>query len=414
MPVSIAVVGAGMRGQIYARNAVVDGRARIVAVAEPDPARRAAFAAEFDVPAEGLFEGWAELAAVPKLADAVVIATQDHLHAGPAMAFADLGYDLLLEKPLAPTEAEARQIVAAVERNGVVFAVGHVLRYTRYTKLLKSVIDGGRLGSIASVQHLEPVGWWHQAHSFVRGQWRRADESGPMLLTKSCHDIDWLLYILGQKPQRVASFGSLVHFREENRPQGAGDRCVSCAVEPGCPYSAKRLYLGCLGDPRKEFWPLAAVTADATERGVLAALESGPYGKCVYATDNDVVDQQVVMMEFAGGATVSFTMTAFTPLEHRKTRVFGSHGFAEGDGKTVRVVDFRDGSEEVLDSRTVAGASAADGHGGGDGGLTAAFIDAVEARDQRVLGGDAADALAGHLVVWAAERARETGTVQAL
>ncbi|WP_214326122.1 Gfo/Idh/MocA family protein [Nonomuraea sediminis] len=414
MPVSIAVVGAGMRGQIYARNAVVDGRARIVAVAEPDPARRAAFAAEFDVPAEGLFEGWAELAAVPRLADAVVIATQDRLHEGPAVAFADLGYDLLLEKPLAPTEAEARRIVAAVERNGVVFAVGHVLRYTPYTKLLKSVVDGGRLGSVASVQHLEPVGWWHQAHSFVRGQWRRADESGPMLLTKSCHDIDWLLYVLGQKPQRVASFGGLVHFRQENKPQGAGERCVSCAVEPGCPYSAKRLYLGCLGDPRKEFWPLAAVTADATERGVLAALESGPYGKCVYTTDNDVVDQQVVIMEFAGGATVSFTMTAFTPLEHRRTRVFGSHGYAEGDGRTVRVVDFRDGSEEVLDSRTVMGASAADGHGGGDGGLTAAFLDAVEARDQRVLGGDAADALAGHLVVWAAERARATGTVQAL
>lgn len=414
MPVSIAVVGAGMRGQIYARNAVVNGRARIVAVAEPDPARRAAFAAEFDVPAEGLFEGWAELAAVPRLADAVVVATQDRLHTEPAVAFADLGYDLLLEKPLAPTEAEARRIVAAVERNGVVFAVGHVLRYTRYTKLLKSVVDGGRLGSVASVQHLEPVGWWHQAHSFVRGQWRRADESGPMLLTKSCHDIDWLLYVLGQKPQRVASFGGLVHFRQENRPQGAGERCVSCAVEPGCPYSAKRLYLGCLGDPRKEFWPLAAVTTDATERGVLAALESGPYGKCVYATDNDVVDQQVVIMEFAGGATVSFTMTAFTPLEHRRTRVFGSHGYAEGDGRTVRVVDFRDGSEEVLDSRTVTGASAADGHGGGDGGLTSAFLDAVEARDQRVLGADAADALAGHLVVWAAERARETGTVQAL
>ncbi|NUR84907.1 MAG: Gfo/Idh/MocA family oxidoreductase, partial [Nonomuraea sp.] len=373
MSVSIAVVGAGLRGQIYARNAVLGGNATIVAVAEPDPARRAAFVAEFGVPAEGVFGAWEELAAVPRLADAVVVATQDRMHVGPAVAFADLGYDLLLEKPMAPSEEEARQIVAAVERNGVLFAVGHVLRYTAYTRLLKSVIDGGRLGSVASIQHLEPVGWWHQAHSFVRGQWRRADESGPMLLTKSCHDIDWLLYVMDREPRRVASFGSLFHFRKEGRPEGAGERCVSCAVEPGCPYSAKRLYLGCLGDPRKEFWPLSAVTSDATEAGVLSALESGPYGRCVYTTDNDVVDQQVVIIEFDGGATVSFTMTAFTPLEHRKTRVFGSHGMAEGDGRTVRVVDFRDGSEEILDSRTSTGASAADGHGGGDGGLTAAF-----------------------------------------
>lgn len=332
------------------------------------------------------------------------------------MAFADLGYDLLLEKPMAPTEPEARRIVEAVERNGVVFAVGHVMRYTAYTRALKTILASGELGTLASVQHLEPVGWWHQAHSFVRGAWREEKTSGPMLLTKSCHDLDWLLHIIEKEPVGVASFGSLTHFRAENRPEGAADRCVSCpsTIESSCPYSAKRFYPGLLGDPVKEFWPLGAVTADATPEGVSRALEEGPYGRCVYACDNDVVDQQVVMLEFAGGMTASFTMTAFTPLEHRKTRLFGSHGFAEGDGSTIRVVDFRTGQERIVETETSAGASLADGHGGGDGGLTLAFVQAVAERDQSRLGADAGDALAGHLLVWAAERARASRTVVAL
>ncbi|MFB4264473.1 Gfo/Idh/MocA family protein [Nonomuraea sp. GTA35] len=414
MSVTLAIVGAGARGQIYARAAAADGRARIVAVADPDPARRAALADEHGLPEEARFAGWAELAAVPKLADAVVIATQDRMHAEPAVAFAELGYAILLEKPMAPTEQEARRIVEAVERSGVVFAVCHVLRYTAYTRAFKDLVGSGRLGTISSVQHLEPVGWWHMAHSFVRGSWRNAAESGPMLLTKSCHDLDWLLHLVQDEPVSVASFGSLTHFRRENRPQGAGRRCVSCAVEPTCPYSAKRLYLGCLGDPDREFWPLGPVTSDATVAGVTHALETGPYGRCVYDCDNDVVDQQVVMLEFAQGTTVSFTMTAFTPLEHRKTRVFGTHGFAEGDGRTIRVVDFTTGAEESVDTGTTAGASLADGHGGGDTGLIRAFVDAVESGDQAPLGAGAADALAGHLVVWAAERARERRTVEAL
>ncbi|MEV2271899.1 Gfo/Idh/MocA family protein [Nonomuraea africana] len=414
MTVSLAVIGAGMRGLIYAREAVRSGRGRIVAIAEPDLGRRRRFAAEFGLASEDVFHDWADLAGVGRLADAVVIATQDHLHVDPAVAFAELGYHILVEKPMAPTETDARRIVAAVQRHSVVFAVGHVLRYTPYTLALKAVIEQGRIGDLASVEHLEPVGWWHQAHSFVRGDWRRADTSAPMLLTKSCHDMDWLLHVIGLRPVRVASFGGLLHFRPENRPEGAGERCTGCAVEADCPYSATRLYLGCLGDPNTEFWPLSAVTAEPTAEAVLHALETGPYGRCVYDCDNDVVDQQVVMLEFEGGVTASFTMTAFTPLEHRKTRLFGTHGYLEGDGMTLRIVDFRTGKEEWIDTRTEAGPSAADGHGGGDAGLTAAFLHAVTSADQTLLGCDPQEALAGHLLVWAAERARETGTVQAL
>jgi len=269
------------------------------------------------------------------------------------------------------------------------------------------------------VQHLEPVGWWHHAHSFVRGNWSRQENSGPMLLTKSCHDIDWLIHLFGQIPARVSSFGGLTHFRPEQRPAGAADRCLDCPVEPTCPYSAKRLYLGALADPDQHFWPLGAITREFTEEAVLHALRTGPYGRCAYTAGNDVVDHQVVTMEFADGATCSFTMSAFTPMEHRRTRLMGTHGYLDGDGQTLRYLDFRTGDEQLLetdgDGASAAdghgGASAADGHGGGDAGLTEAFLAAVAAGDPTLVSSDATESLATHRVVWAAERARLHGEI---
>ncbi|MFI7541916.1 Gfo/Idh/MocA family protein [Actinoplanes sp. NPDC049599] len=403
--VTLALVGAGLRGRTYARHAVASGQGRVVAVAEPDPHRRAGAAAEFGIPAARVYADWAGLAAAGRLADAAVVATQDRLHRAPAVALAGLGYHLLLEKPMAPTEAEAAEIAAAAVRAGVILAVCHVLRYTPYTRLVKGLLDEGRIGRLVSVEHLEPVGWWHHAHAFVRGNWRREDDSGPMLLTKSCHDIDWLVHLFGGVPERVSSFGSRTHFRASQRPDGAADRCLDCPLESACPYSAKRLYLGALADPAQHFWPLGAVTEEATEQAVLHALRTGPYGRCVYAADNDVVDHQVVLMEFTGGATCSFTMSAFTPMEHRHTRLMGTHGYLDGDGRRLRHVDFRTGAETTLDS------GAADGHGGGDEALVAAFLAAVATGDPALIPSDAARSLASHRVVWAAERARRAGEI---
>ncbi|MEV4564357.1 Gfo/Idh/MocA family oxidoreductase [Nonomuraea sp. NPDC049419] len=412
--VTLAVVGGGLRGLTYARRAHATGAGRVVAVAEPDPGRRAAFAAEFGIVPELALPGWKDLAAAGRVADAAVIATQDRMHTDPAVTLADLGYHILLEKPMATTEREATMIAEAAERNGIMLAVCHVLRYTPYTGLVKRLLDEGRIGRLISVQHLEPVGWWHQAHSFVRGHWRRQDTSAPMLLAKACHDVDWLVHLFGRPPARVSSFGSLSHFRAEDRPEGAADRCLDCPIEPACPYSAKRLYLGCLGDPDSEFWPLGAVTPGRTEEDVLDALRTGPYGRCVYACDNDVVDHQEVLMEFDDGGTCSFTMSAFTPMEHRRTRLFGTHGYMDGDGATLRVVDFRTGTEETLSLDETVGPSAADGHGGGDEGLTDAFLAAVASGDPSRLHTDAAESLMTHRVVWAAEQARLTGTVVTL
>jgi predicted dehydrogenase len=408
--VTLALVGGGLRGQLYARGAVDDGGARVTAIAEPDPVRRSALGDEFGVPTEHRYVDWADLADAGRLADAAIVATQDQLHTAPAVRLADLGYHLLLEKPMATTEEDAQAITAAAQRNGIILAVCHVLRYTPYTRMLKELLDSGRIGRLVNVQHLEPVGWWHQAHSFVRGNWRRSDTSAPMLLTKACHDLDWLVHLFGAVPARVSSFGSLTHFKASERPPRAAARCVDCPLNATCPYSAKRFYLGALADPEQHFWPLGAVTDDRTEAGVLEALRTGPYGRCVYACDNDVVDHQVVNLEFPDGGTCSFTMSAFTPMEHRRTRLLGTHGFLDGDGSTIRLVDFRTGAEELLAVPEADG----DGHGGGDQELTTSFLRAVATGDPTLLPTDAAASLATHRVVWAAEEARTTGTVVSL
>ncbi|MEV6965318.1 Gfo/Idh/MocA family oxidoreductase [Hamadaea sp. NPDC051192] len=412
----IAVVGAGNRGSAYARWAADDPQAAVVAVAEPNAARRARFVAEHDIDPALAFADWRDLAAAGrtgeagKIADAVVIATLDDDHVEPSVAFAEQGYHLLLEKPIARTPDECRLIVAAAEQAGVILAVGHVLRYAPYTTGVKSIIDSGRLGQIVSIQHLEPIGFWHHAHSYVRGNWRDEAASNFALLTKSCHDIDWLQYVMGQSVARVSSFGGLAHFTPEQRPAGATARCVDCPVERTCAYSAPRLYRGLL-DGGHHDWPLSAVIDQFTPAALDQALREGPYGECVYAGANDVVDHQVVNLEFANGATGSFTMIAFSEANHRSTRVFGSQGELRCDGETIEIHDFLTRSTERIPVGAFGDHTASGGHGGGDARLVTAFVDAVAAGDpSRILSGGE-DSLRSHLTVFAAEHARRTGAV---
>jgi predicted dehydrogenase len=382
-------------------------------------------AQQLGVGPEQRYDDWSELAARGRVADAVVIATPDHEHLAPARRFAEMGYHILLEKPIAPTPAECVEVVEAVEKAGVILAVCHVLRYTAYTDAVKRYVAEGRLGSIVGVSHLEPVGWWHFAHSYVRGNWRRLDGSGPTILTKCCHDLDWLRYIVDRAAVAVSSRGALHHFTPANRPAGAADRCLDCAVEPDCPYSAARLYLGFLGDPQRERWPLSVVTTELTEPGVRRALREGPYGRCVYACDNDVVDHQVVTIEFEGGVTATLTMSAFTPLGHRRTQIMGTRGFLDGDGDRLTFTDFLTGAAETVDvtggspaAAELVGAApdqrstAAGGHGGGDFGVIDAFVTAVAAGDPAPIRSGGRESLESHLMAFAAERSRQTGAAQ--
>ena len=408
--VRLAIIGAGSRGTGYARRATAEG-AQVTAVVEPDPARLGAFIDTFGDQVR-TFANWEELAAHrPRLADAAVVSTPDREHAEPAIGLAEAGYHLLLEKPIAPTEAETVRIVEAVERSGVMLAVCHVMRYSAYTRALKGLLREGAIGQLVTVEHLEPIGWWHFAHSYVRGNWGRQADSGPLLLTKSSHDIDWLSYLIDRPLTRVSSFGNLLHFRPENKPSEATDRCVDCPLQNTCAYSATQIYRSFLGDETYERWPLAVLTTDVSPAGVDQALRTGPYGLCVFNGQNDVVDHQVVNLEYSGGVTASFTLTAFTELDFRKTRLFGTSGCIEGDGRILQVHDFTTDRKYEVVPEVTQGASAADGHGGADDALVRAFLHALRTGDASGLLSGPRESLATHQIVWLAERSRREGTV---
>ena len=409
--VTLLIVGAGARGATFADWARRHpDRARVVAVAEPRAAYRDRIGDAHGIPPERRFADWRAAERAGPVADAAVIATLDRDHAEPALALAAQGYALLIEKPLAATEEECERIATAVERAGVVAAVAHVLRYTPYTLLVERLLRAGAVGEIVSVEHLEPVGFWHQAHSYVRGNWRREDETGPMLLAKCCHDLDWLGHIVGRRCTAVASFGSLKHLRPEERPAGAGDRCLDCAIEPDCPYSARRIYLAA-AERGETGWPVEVLAWPPTPANVEQALRDGPYGRCVWACDNDVVDHQVVALEFEGGATATLTMTAFTRMRERETRIFGTRGELSGYGAGVDVHDFRSGRTT---HHAVPAEDVTSGHAGGDDGVMAAFVAAAAAGDPALVSTSPSETLVSHRIAFAAEAARREGRVVAL
>lgn len=406
-PNTAVVLGAGGRGAGYAAFALeFPERLKIVGVAEPRQWNREQMAGKHHIPAEAVFTDWQDLAARPRMADAAIICTQDAMHEGPAIELAAKGYHLLLEKPMAPTEDACVRITEAVKKAGLICAVCHVMRYTSYTQALKKVLGSGEIGEIVSVQHLEPLGYWHQAHSFVRGNWRNTAESSFMLLAKSCHDLDWLRYVVDSPCLSVSSFGSLKHFRREAKPEAAGNakRCLDCAYDPMCPYSARKIYLKAVEEGRTD-WPVSVLAPVPTVDSVTQALREGPYGRCVYECDNDVVDHQVVNFAFEGERTAVFTMTAFNEGSDRKTRIFGTRGEIYGDGQDIEVYDF------LTDKRRSFNANAADssilgGHGGGDYGLMDRFTAALAANDPSLVLSGVEASLESHRMVFAAEKAR--------
>ncbi len=410
-PVSVIVVGAGGRGWGYSNLATkCPELMKVVGVAEPRAFHRKRMVKTHTIDKAMTFHNWQALAKQPKLADAVLICTQDAMHEKPMEAFARLGYAILLEKPMAPTAKACRHIVEVAKETNVIFAVCHVMRYTKYTQMLKKMLTDGLIGDIVNIDHYEPVGFWHQAHSFVRGNWRNEKASSNMLLAKSCHDIDWLSYLMDQPCARVSSFGSLRHFRRSEQPAGAADRCMECKFADTCVYSAKRFYFDRL-ESKQLGWPLDVADPEMTAPTLEQALREGPYGRCVYACDNDVVDNQVVNLQYADGSTANFTMTAFNPGGGRKTRIGGTLGYLEThDSSVIRHYDFATKQWNEIDT-DAADASILGGHGGGDGGVLTAFLHAVSTGDRsRILSGPDAT-FESHMTVFAAEQARRKGRV---
>ncbi|EJD00921.1 NAD-binding protein [Fomitiporia mediterranea MF3/22] len=418
MPVTLAIIGCGQRGSGYAEYALkAPDKCKVVAIAEPRPKTRTAMIAEHAVDPSLVFNTWEELHAASaeslktcgkRLADAIVVAVQDRMHCSVVLAFATQGYDLLCEKPMATTIEDCVRMADAVKKVGIIFGMGHVLRYSPYSRAMSEVIHSGSLGKLINIQHLEPVGYYHFAHSYVRGNWCKEEDACFSLMTKSSHDIDIICSMLAPAtPIRVTSFGSLQHFKKSEKPPAAGSatRCLDCPIESECPYSAKSIYLDRVKNGYKG-WPSSTIVDGVPDiENITEALQTGPYGKCVYESDNDVVDNQVVNIEFSSGATVSFTMVAFTTLIcDRQTRLHFTHGEIVGDMESFTVTDFR--VPKLYNPQLEGG-----GHGGGDLGLISTFVEAVRTRKQDVLGVDVEGILRSHLTVFAAEKSRREGCV---
>ena len=414
--ITVAIAGLGSRGlETYARCLEkYPDRAELVAVADIRADRVQVAAERYHIPADMCFDSVQSLLSVPKLADVLFICTPDDVHYQPAIDALKLGYHLLLEKPAARTAAECRHIAELAEEKGLHVVVCHVLRYTVFYQTIKRLLEEGRVGQIMNVEAIERVAYWHQAHSFVRGNWHVAADTTPMILAKCCHDMDMLLWLTGKKCERVTSFGHLSHFNASNLPEGAPERCSdACPEADTCVYNAERYYLD-MFRRHGDSWPVNVVAPEPTEEKIRAALASGmneagcDYGRCVYRMNNDVVDHQVVSLQLADDVTVAFTMTAFTATGGRVMRICGTAGeiFADMERNTIRLMEFGKEPEEI-DVRKLT--SDFSGHGGGDVRMVADFLDLLSGKPMPSALTTIARSVESHYVALAAEESRLKG-----
>ncbi len=407
----VIVAGCGSRGTAYSNiMGNMPEQYEIVGIAEPIDARRNHLKEKFNLSDDVCFLDWKDMAQKPKFADLVVIATQDYMHRDPALEFIEKGYDILLEKPMAPTPEECLEIVAAAKKHNTKILICHVLRYTKFFTLLKKIISDGVIGDVQVINHQEDVGHRHQSHSFVRGNWRNSVETTPMILAKCCHDTDLLQWLVGDRCKKVQSFGRLTHFTAENAPEGAPDRCTDCCPHADtCFYNAIKIYY----DDKDNAWfrGVCAQKPNPTDEEIMEQLKTGPYGRCVYKCDNDVVDHQTVNMEFEKGETVLLTMTAFTK-GGRHTRIMGTKGEIEAHAKNdyITVYTFADRQYHEYKIDDYAGGNTiASGHGGGDSGIIATLYEYVTGTYNGFSTCDIETSAMNHLISFAAEESRVNG-----
>ena len=391
------VLGAGYRGRAYAAFAKEHpDQLEIVGVADPEQAET--------IPAPRYWGDWRECLASRPDADAVFITLPDALHHEAAMAALDLGYHLLLEKPIATKESECREIIEKATAKGLLVITGHVLRYTRYFAHIKAIIDSGELGDVVSIAHQESVGFFKIAHSHCRGNWSNSVKASPIILQKCSHDFDLFVWWLGRKCRRVTSFGSIKLFRPENKPAGAADRCWECPekIERSCIWSAKKMYL----DYGSQ---LGYMFADTSREAMERVVRDTDYGRCVYACDNDVPDHQTVNMEFEGGATVSLVMAGYTERNIRTTRISCTNGEIVGNGEFLHICRF-DGSSLTGDGAPFSfRVDNPSRHGGGDFNLVIELLRLLRSGDRDEMRRVTEESLESHLIAFAAEKSRLEG-----
>jgi hypothetical protein len=410
-PVTAITCGAGSRGNVYGNYASnFPDQIRIIGVAEPIPVRNEKYAKKHGIAEENRFKTWEDVFTRPKFADAIIITMPDNLHYEPCMKAMEMGYDVLLEKPMAQTAQECRDILSMTRKTGRIVAICHVLRYSPYFIKMKKLIAEGAIGELISIQHMEPIEHIHMSHSYVRGNWHNSKQTTPIILAKSCHDLDILRWMIGKNSQSIAAMGDLKWFRKENAPSGSTDRCMNgCAIESSCPYSAMKIYY------RERGWTYVFDLPEEKEKqgdAILEYLRTTNYGRCVYRMDNDQPDHYVTSILFEDNITVNFSMEAFTSYSGRRTRVMGSMGDMVGDMEELTLTDFRTDqntklvpkAEDVEDYKN-------SGHGGGDWYLMRDFVTAVANQDPKYLTSTIDQSIESHLMGFAAEESRLTSKV---
>lgn len=403
-PVTVILIGAGHRGSIYADYATRHPEEmKIVAVADTNNKRRNQIRKVHDLPEQHCYSDWVEVLSLPRFADAVIIATPDQLHTGPCLKALELGYDILLEKPIAPTEAECRLIYEKARESNRIVGVCHVLRYSPYFRELKEVLNAGLIGNIISIQHMEPIEQIHMSHSYVRGNWKNSKTATPIVLAKSSHDTDIIRWLVDSTCRDVHCFGNLKWFTNVNAPLGSTERCTDgCKVEDSCPYSALQIYLR----DRKRLY-VFDMPADKSEWDayIFQKLRTTDYGMCVYRMDNDQPDHLTVNMLFENGITAAFSMEAHVSYEGRRTRIMGSKGDIVGDMENFVLTDFKTRKQTSWKMKT-------DAHGGGDHRLVKEWLQAVAQQDKTILSSSIEVSVESHLMAFAAEKSRVNRTIE--
>lgn len=426
---TVSILGCGSRGHYTYGKCMYEfkDKFQLACVCDNDPAKIDLAQKAWGIPAERCFLD-AEEFLKEKRSDALVIATQDRDHVAMCIKALELGYDILLEKPISPVEEELYELLEANEKYKRKVIVCHVLRYAPAFLKIKEVLDAGTIGKVVCIDWIEQVAYWHQAHSFVRGNWRNDVETSPMIMQKCCHDLDLLQYYANSKCKTVYSVGDLSFFNKANQPEGAADRCADCKYIHDCAYSAERLYidkrrkdLDWVKDKpdvdesvRQQGWPFNVVdlTRPITEESLRNAYTESQYGRCVFACDNNVVDNQTVVMQFENGIKANLTMTAFTALPGRKMTFHGTLGEVEMDEENdyIRISQYGKGTKFLSIKEVLKDAINEDfGHGGGDLMLVKDFYKALLGEDD--LGTTLDRSIESHLMALAAEKSRRTGQV---
>lgn len=415
--IKVILIGAGDRGVTYTNHMGNQSeKFKIVGVAEPIPERRDFIKDKYGLSDDCCFDTWEKILDVPKFADVAIVSTMDRDHSAPAIKALQVGYDLLLEKPVAPTPEECVEIEKTAKKHGRKVVVCHVLRYTPFYNRLKRAINSGIIGDVVSVVHNEDVGALHQAHSFVRGNWGNSERSSCMLLQKSCHDLDIIQWLLDKKCKKIQSFGSLTYFTEKNAPEGAPEFCYQgCPKADECIYNAEKIYTNeNLSKAQIEWYRTTATKlAHPTLEDAKHTIRTTNYGRCVFRCDNDVVDHQVVNMEFEDDVTVTFTMSAFANAG-RTTKILGTKGWLDAsiskDSIDVIIQGVK-GRTPYEESAGEIDANITGGHGGGDEGIVNALYDYVTGEKEASEVSEIGISCRNHMLVFAAEKARHEETV---